>query len=91
MTNTLRGVPVHDGFKFHWRGRVGTTEASDLGDLLHARLHSDSCDVGFYVRSHRTGAVKAFTLVAGPEDSDGEVMEWTYEASDGARIVVFND
>lgn len=89
MATTLRDVPVHDGSKFFWHQGVGSCDASDLG-RVSARLYADSTDVGFIVRSHRTGRTKAFTLARVTKDSD-EVLSWAYEAADGTKIVVYND
>jgi len=90
MANLLRNVPTHDGSRFFWHMGVGSADASDLGRVISARLYADSTDVGFIVRSHRTGRTKAFTLARTTKDSD-EVLSWTYESADGTRIVVYND
>ncbi len=70
-------------------------EASTLGGAAGwlARVWSDSCDLGFLVRSPKTGAVLLFTLTS--EDKglrDGETQAWTFTSVEGdIRIVVLND
>lgn len=90
MNKLLRNVPVHDGSKFYWHMRVGSADASELGAVISTRLYADAADVGFIVRSHRTGHTKLFSYV-GNETVAGEVVTWTYAASDGARIIIHND
>jgi len=90
MANLLRNVPTHDGSRFFWYTKVGSADASELGRVISARLYADSADVGFLVRSHRTGATKAFTLARTTKNAD-EILSWTYESADGTRIVVYND
>jgi len=89
--NTLPNVPVHDGRKFTWNGKVGSAEVSDFNPAtLAGRLFGDACDVGFYVVSPRTGR-KVLFFEVGVDRRDGEVTSYRYESNDGFRVIVFND
>lgn len=97
MKNTLPNVPVYEGSLFTWSRGTGITEASELdrGSLwgLFTPLFADATDMGCYVRSHRTGAKKLFTIT-GPIHSVNdprEIVGWTLRSSDGVVINVFND
>ena len=88
--NTL---PVHDGSKFTWKDGAGCIEASDLGRGYTGRVWNDAADVGFIVRSHKTGAEKLF-VYAGALSSSGraeDVYGFRYDSEDGVKISVFND
>lgn len=95
----LSNIPVHAGDQFTWNGREGTIEASDLGPSIHNRVYDDACDVGFYVKSHKTGERKLFVLDK-PVVWDGETVAWVYKSAQSYRerdvaepvkITVFND
>lgn len=98
MTNqsfpkTLSGVPVHDGARFQWSNGHGHVEASSLRQEQHSRLWSDSSDVGFYVRSHRTGAVELFVFDH-EVVNEGDVFARVYKvhrAKASWTVTVFND
>lgn len=81
-TKTL-SIPVHDGRKFTWDGRHGFAEASDLDCAGHRPIHScvwpDAADVGFRVKSHKTGKMVLFTCHKTQID-DGEVVGWEYRS-----------
>ena len=84
-------LPVHDGRHFFWEGKSATGEVSSIGaPSVAGRVWRDSCDVGFYVRSHKTGVKKLFVETAVTR-SHGDVLSWTYESDDGLKIEIFND
>ena len=88
-----KNIPVHSAKKFTWTGNRGVIEASSLAGG-HARVWNDSIDVGFIVRSNRTGVELLFTNggeeIDG-EESDGEVTGWVYRSNrDGIVIHVIN-
>jgi hypothetical protein len=63
-------VPVHCSNAFTWtptadgRGWIGASEASALScfgyNVYVARLFDDAADLGFKVRSHKTGRIMTF-------------------------------
>lgn len=82
---------THKADEFTWRGKVGITEVSSLGRPWIGRLFADACDVGFHVKSTRTGAVRAFFLTR-QVASEGDIIEWVFEDRQGdVQIRVIND
>lgn len=86
-------VPVHDGSKFTWHGNVGYTEVSDLGRGYTGRVWKDAMDVGFIIRSHKTGVEKLFVYACAFSKSQdiSDVDSFRYDAEDGTKVIVFND
>lgn len=94
MANTLHSLPVHDGSKFSWHDGVGTCNVSDLDIIARVagRVYADSCDVGFKVRSHRTGAEVLFLYEDALRDDDGDAIAFIYISCDGRwRVKIYND
>ena len=93
--NLNPNLPVHDGSLFTWHTGVGAIEVSDLerNEPLH-RIYgcvwTDACDMGFKVRSHRTGVEKVFVYQSLVEH-EGETVLWIYRSEDGQVIQVHND
>jgi hypothetical protein len=87
-------LPTHDGVLFTWHNGVGIAEASCLAGgksfAIHGRVWNDSCDVGFNVRSHRTGAVKTFVYHSDVK-RENEIVLWVYRSADGTIVHVLND
>jgi len=89
-TNRL-SIPVHNALAFTWAGTVGVADVSDLPEHFYSRVYKDACDIGFYVRSERTGRFLLFTETARMEASEGELAGWVFTSDDGFTIKVFND
>lgn len=90
----MKALPIHDGSKFDWSTGIGIADASDFrGKKLLGRVYQDASDVGFIVRSHRTGKEKAFVEVRTALDNYGETKYWEFEATDlsGIMIRIYND
>lgn len=89
----LRNVPIYSGARFTWNGDKGTTFISDLVEKrweVFSGLYDDADDIGFWIRSHRTGVKKLFTLVESPKDNEGETISWVLKCDD-LVVVVYND
>lgn len=86
-------VPEYDGKLFTWIGTEGSIEASDLPKCFDCRLWPDSCDVGFKVKSHRTGKVALFIQSHNVTNDDNELLFTIYEMHGRPEVVirVFND
>jgi hypothetical protein len=90
--------PVHSASMFTWNNEGGCIEASDFGnEVWMSQLFPDSCDVGFRVRSEKTGKVIPFTLER-VEKRESEIVAWHFVSYSRERypleiwkIVVFND
>ena len=89
-------VPTYEGSLFSWSGTTGFVEASSLGispGITPGRqVWSDSCDLGFKVRSPRTGEERLFTLDSCGEtrNAEGELTSWKFVGG-SVTVVVFND
>jgi len=88
-------LTVIDGRTFTWAGECGTCNASDImGGLLHQRIWDDSCDVGFFVKSHKTGRQVLFTHTKDVHEAEGDLIKSVYTSygSDREiRLYIYND
>lgn len=86
-------LPVYDAAKFVWEGGVGVTEASALELFPGAEpgdpVWDDSCDVGFWLSSRRTGARKLFLLDQVVEKG-GSTVVWIFRSEEGFKAHVLN-
>ena len=79
----------------------GSVEASDMGNRHLQRLYDDAMDVGFAVKSSKTGDVVTYAMSHVEKDAEGELLYWRYEPTSesvrkypfcrGSMIMVFND
>lgn len=67
---------------FTWSdgGRSASCEASDMGDRHLQRLYDDAMDVGFAMKSEKTGRVVKFYMDEIHKNDEQEVTHWTYKA-----------
>lgn len=71
---------------------------SDLGGVnIFSRIYDDSCDVGFKVKSEKTGNIVDFSLVS-EEKREGETICWKFNPIysnnpivNGVEVVIYND
>lgn len=92
----LPSVPLYVGNLFSWFTGKGTVEASTLGRAQPwTRLWADACDVGFQIKSPKTGQVRVFTMTREVRDNEGEVTHWEFASCDdptsAVDITVFNE
>lgn len=83
-------VPCYSTSAFAWAGKVGVADASSMPEIISRQVWSDACDIGFEVKSDRTGTEKLFTFV-GEFKVNGETAGWHYESDDGFKVKIFND
>jgi len=87
-------LTVIDGRIFMWKGNCGACDASDImGVVLHQRIWDDSCDVGFFVKSHKTGRKVLFTHTKDVHFK-GELIKSVYTSYDSdreIRLYIYND
>ncbi len=81
-----------------WPYKVFTVEAADLTNgrerPLFGRIFNDASDVGFYIKSERTGNRELFYLSDEKYSRDGDVDRWTFKPVNpdiSMEIIVFND
>lgn len=94
-----KNLPTLDGSRFLWSNLKGTAFVSDVANAkqLFGRVWNDACDVGFFIRSHRTCRNELFILSNTLKDNEGDVQGWEFESvredEKGRRVVVtvFND
>jgi hypothetical protein len=99
MMETNSGhLPVHNGDIFSWHGQEGVADISDLGKgEVIGRIWSDACDVGFYIKSPRTGREKLFTMSEKVFDAEGCVTAWKFVSLNSlnefgeVKVTIFND
>jgi hypothetical protein len=91
--NRNRNLSVLSASEFSWVGKQGAAEVSSLSQFEPQRVWSDSCDLGFVVRSTRTGADVLFLLASEILDSEGSLSGWRFvaEGERGLEIMVVND
>lgn len=83
-------APLYDGQSFTWKGDTGYVDASDLsGGAFMSRLYDDAADLGFYIRSQRTGQVLMFHCCKGLYHA-GEFVGWEFQSS-RFKVIVAND
>ena len=92
----LPNVPVHQGGQFSWEGNVGYADASDIGGRWYSRVYSDAADLGFKVKSGKTGRVLTFFYVRearddNPLQSDGDLLFTEFKTSDGKFTIRVNN
>ncbi len=90
MANKHLTIPCHPGRHFTWDGKIGVTFASDLPEHYSSRIWADAADVGFYVRSERTGEIRLFCRGQAIRNPEGEDVGEEYFSSDGIFVKVFN-
>lgn len=89
---------------FTWTDKVAVAEASDMGNRHLQPLYDDACDVGFAMKSDKTGEVVTYAMTRPfyqGEDEDRELAGWDYTPTSesirkvpscaGTKVVVYND
>ena len=85
-------LPLLSSASFTWIGNHGIADVSDLGDFEPARLFGDAGDVGFRMRSTRTGDIQTFVLCNVSTNVDEDIFSWKFRALHADYAVeIFND
>jgi hypothetical protein len=92
---------IFDSRQFTWSrtNRTLVSEVSSTPEILR-QLWNDSLDLGFGIRSHKTGQVAFFTLQEQVKNRHQDTIKWVFTPSldslrkqpglDGVTIHVFN-
>lgn len=73
------GIPI-SAKRFRWSQGNGYAEASELPDLKQHQIWPDACDVGFTIRSERTGELRTFVETHVNRDDEREIESWVYSS-----------
>ena len=95
MSQIIGQVYDSSWFMHHKDDRLFTSEMSSTNRVLR-QLWNDSMDLGFGMRSLKTGKVVYFTLLDIERDDEGDIRYWVFEplrpteALQGYRVRVYN-
>jgi hypothetical protein len=79
--------------------REFVAEASDLKDLVLWRVYEDAADIGFGIKSAKTGKIEYLVETHNQESEEGELLWTEYRAirgdngavEQGWKVVILND
>jgi len=90
-----------DNFTYHAQAQTFVSEASEMENRHLQRMYDDACDVGFSMKSSKTGRVVVYVLVDTVIDDDDGIQYWIFEPTAesvrkhpecvGTKVKVFND
>lgn len=99
MNNVIGQIFPSTQFTWSKETRTLVAEISSVPGVLR-QLWNDSFDLGFGIRSHKTGNVAYFTLVDQVKDGESDIVMWVFEAHirsiqdnqglRGVRVNVYN-
>lgn len=77
-----KNIPVidSDNFTYDETDRAFVTFASDVSRFHPVRIYDDACDVGFFLRSVKSGAKILFVEREVEYDTDGDIVCWIFSA-----------
>lgn len=88
-------------FSYNSSDKTLTAEASDLNNKHLQQIYNDACDVGFAIRSNKTGKVVTYYMTHEEKDNEGDIKWWIYEPTPeslrrvneclGTKVMIFND
>ena len=84
----MNGLQIVCGSRFEWLGHEGWATEESLGTSFEPQYVGYTDDVGFVVKSHRTGAEKLFKYSMSLLDSDGNFEGTLWESAEGFRISI---
>jgi hypothetical protein len=84
MMAILKSIDTYaiDSTKFGFNHMSNTffAEASDLKrHELYRQIYDDAADVGFAIRSVRTGKITRFYAAQVQKDREGDIIHWTFK------------
>ena len=83
---------IHSSNKFSWNENRGTVSMSNFSEDPCGRVFDDSVEVGFVVKSFRTGALKFFTYNKNIKNKLDQFIATEFVSVDKKqKIVIFLD
>ena len=83
---------IHSSKKFSWNENRGTASMSNFSEDPWGRVFDDSTEVGFVVKSFRTGALKFFTYNKNIKNKLDQFVATEFVSVDKKqKIVIFFD
>ena len=98
MSKVIGTIYSSRDFTFLKDSKIFVAEISEVREVLR-QLWNDSMDLGFGIRSEKTGAVAYFTLFDTKRDDEGDILQWLFEVYnpqnlpnlDGLTATILND
>jgi hypothetical protein len=91
-------VDVASSKLFNWDSKVPSCEESTLrgNDVnIMRKLYVDAADVGFGIRSERTGRTVRWILFNEVRDNEGDILYWSFKPEEEtvkvSSIIIWND
>ena len=83
-----------DNFFWDKKSNTFSADVSEVPAVLR-QMFNDSMDLGFAMRSSKTGNIVYFSLATAERDPDGDMLLWSFTSSDkllaNVKVIVFND
>ena len=89
MNNVIGTIYSSRNFTFLKDSKIFVGEISEVREVLR-QLWNDSMDLGFGIRSEKTGAVVFFTLVNTKRDEDGDILQWEFDVFNPRQLPNLN-
>ena len=98
MTNIIGTIYSSRNFTYLPNAKTFVGEISEVREVLR-QLWNDSMDLGFGIKSHKTGRVVFFTLTGIQKNHDGEIVSWNFDIYNpknhpdlhGLKVRILND
>jgi hypothetical protein len=78
MNNVIGTIYSSRNFTYLKDSKIFVGEISELREVLR-QLWNDSMDLGFGIRSEKSGRVVLFTLKNIKRDEDNDILQWEFE------------
>jgi hypothetical protein len=82
-------------------GTIFSCEASDMENRHLQQFYNNARDIGFAMKSDKTGDVVMYAMNSVKRDEEGDIQYWTYHPTTesqqkvpgcrGTMVIVFND
>ena len=91
----MKPTPLFNASSFAWTKLHGVTEASTVSMTYLGRVYDDTADIGFSMRSDRTGEIVVFALTETKRNDDDDITGWEFvcvsKDAPAMTVSIFND